>query len=1487
MSNFDWNTLEVLLHDRANSDLDPGRLQSVYNQAATHFDAQLQKAFDLTSYHRYELVLQAMEGLDHHELVVVGFRLRLGQILDPLDQSDLAIKNIRHVHRLLYSLLYGRPIDSDVPWTTMLAGFSYKKEVGSLDIARSVVLFHLLLLKTARDVDWHTLLEHTCDGSNFANWLEQVPKSEYYDAIDQLALLFQWFSNRPIQSSHRIALLIRSLLYDIHNDKHDEDLLVQLQVLLKDAILKRHLPASTQVSSLIASVIKRRSSWPTQEFVQLLTQYSHLDDLDSDTDSGSGTTALTELLDGLEIAEFAKFSQLLDTCTDWSLVDSLSFSKGIYHALKEADFNDDQSHKLVLSTLKYFKGAIHAKRDCLVHIMHILDFITIRIKNIDPSPQSQFVLSVLTSLFCLFINQKQPKRLRNVANLLFHFGGELLASNSAQSVKYWSLSVDVEAQILAESHNSPSSYHNKCERIANLLIARSLFPEACRFLSRVFDSCGSHADILSYEKDSLQLTIPLKLASKMVMLSQNPELLSSLTESEPFLVVISHHVSKILTQSKHSESQKLVSKVILMLKNCLHDNGLFLYFLSRMAFVIEFSMTFKSMGDLQFSPDSSVYSLRSVVQAHILALQSYSSPELLDEKLTSSYKCLMANTHIGPSSYRVDVICYVAAVFQYHGLDEKPALFLRRFLDVEGSSLTVDQLHKVNRSLATSYASLHRHAKCLSLDCPGIDSKLLSLGVHLDMDIDADADADDLYLSLLETLSQPDQAIAKQTDKYDMVDQIFRFSDLSTLEARLHYKDPVRSVSGFKRSLRLLQSVLKNFILPSSSTPGFNLTYKIVMKYRFSKNMLLDYEGLLHTLRFHGLVKEFDYYLKELESFVESQPSSYLQYHYALRFAEYNRALDRLNSSQKWQQRASSIFSTLRIGSPEEESVEPEETCSSPLNESIVGYPFSFHAASQVNRSPILSLLESTNNKSLADQRKIVGEVYDRIFSLSCPARDVGSLLAQTVDRSVSIEDRSFAIGKALALDMEDPKQLLPASGPLKFYPGSGIDIPVLQKSLPENWAVITVDSYNDKSLVVGKIEKDSSVLFRVGLDRTPVLSVSEAIHALKDLIEESDHTTRVEVTSKIHTRDEKLRWWSKRKALDRKLGALLAKLETNWLGGLNTLFGLKRYSQRDLVSFRDSVADIISRSIPKWSTDISSRIRNLELDLFNLLLQGTTDDLIYYLFDAVESQLLYDEVDARKLCEDIRRKCNDLAPTRVIEHIILVVPGVCSQIPWESMPTLRRRPISRIPTLAQLQRQLIAHADVLKDGIDCNTGFYVLNPAGDLKRTEGNFKDKFEAMSGWNGISGRRPREEELVAGLNSSNLYFYAGHGGGEQYIHSKILRASSHLPPSLLMGCSSGSIYTSGAFHTYSSGYSYLTGNSAMVLVNLWDVTDKDIDKLTLATLAKWGLLVDYDALESLDEDPVGLDKCLATSRDCCKLGYLNGAAAVIYGLPLTLG
>jgi separase len=90
-----------------------------------------------------------------------------------------------------------------------------------------------------------------------------------------------------------------------------------------------------------------------------------------------------------------------------------------------------------------------------------------------------------------------------------------------------------------------------------------------------------------------------------------------------------------------------------------------------------------------------------------------------------------------------------------------------------------------------------------------------------------------------------------------------------------------------------------------------------------------------------------------------------------------------------------------------------------------------------------------------------------------------------------------------------------------------------------------------------------------------------------------------------------------------------------------------------------------------------------------------------------------------------------------------------------------------------------------------------------------------------------------------------------------------------------------------------------SSRAVVVNLWDVTDKDIDRFSISLLKRWGLLSNTTTTSSSSTDSKSKGKshankftssehdnlgtAVAMSRSECTLRYLVGAAPVVYGMP----
>ena len=266
-------------------------------------------------------------------------------------------------------------------------------------------------------------------------------------------------------------------------------------------------------------------------------------------------------------------------------------------------------------------------------------------------------------------------------------------------------------------------------------------------------------------------------------------------------------------------------------------------------------------------------------------------------------------------------------------------------------------------------------------------------------------------------------------------------------------------------------------------------------------------------------------------------------------------------------------------------------------------------------------------------------------------------------------------------------------------------------------------------------------------------------------------------------------------------------------------------------------------------------------------------------------------------------------------KHTILILDKRLHCFPWESLPCIKDHAVSRLPSLGCLRDRIVQQRrnPASVDGqihASKNNGVSILNPGGDLIATQAKFEGPLQELAGWECIVQREPTEAEMKTCLGSNDVFLYFGHGSGGQYIRSRTIKKLDKCAVALLMGCSSGALTEAGEFEPSGTPMSYMHAGCPAMLATLWDVTDKDIDRFSHSVLEKWGLFESHQPpvssspvkkgpkqkgkgrfknTEKVDRDerkPMSLDQAVAQSRDSCILKYLNGAAPVVYGVPVYL-
>ncbi len=1583
----------------------------------------------------------------------VKILMNLLEVFSAKGPSQIVRKCLLTIHRMLVSLCQGNQIDDTTKSLHLFDGLKYSDTAFKNDTEHVVIRYFSVTLsfisKHPGSFNTAEVMRFTKADTPFFCWLYMTPKEVSQPYMKHISYAFKALSKSAKTETQTLRYLIRCFICLLIEAENDEKL---KSTIISDIQERTQYLSSYEINTIrddVYLVIKTfQMDGPSSQQIEVLGNALHIHEPLSEPKIDN-LTDLPKLLDNLQLSDYATLSRFLNDRIDEELLESFSFRKGLYKVLKSVDMSQNSSQVLVISILAYIER-VSSKRSCLsiTGVLHILDYITIRIKDMGPDGNEPFLNSCLQHLLHIFEKRQQVKRMRNLSSLYYNFATALYREHRQTCVSFWNNSLEIESDLKNHHHQYNDQLLKKSVRICNFLIELAKFDEASKVLSACFSEQSyntelSITDIFAFLKEKNGNF--MKLACKLILKSQNVKFLWALSKNQSLITCVSLEICTMLTQILKAKAQPLITKIILMLKGNLTDVGLFLLFISKISFIIKFSITFKSMGNLKISKESAAYDLRGVIKAHLYLLQAHSSPRNMEKLLFNAYRCITTREYKAdytPCDYEVDVLTTASRIFQYHNLMKFMIAPLEKSL--KECTFTKLQRQKVLFELSSCYnrLGLKKHASSLDIK-PGYDaSSKITWALHNCMLIEIDRHVftpqnviKKSYNELMSTIvNDNDFTFKGKKDSSLIIDLIFLLARVSHLHALLsmNFGRPSASVLSFKRSIRILQSVLKNFLLPNSSL-SLTLNEKMLTTYEYSMRSVECYNSLLNCLFHYGLGKEIDYFIKEYWSFVETQPSKYVhcsclvdsalfealrgrykeavdclsagtsEYksltfigenqlhilavqqmvyhqlqnsndlsnaaerydsiidnllifkehtlnscddskhadeHLYIQDQEYLRSewsrCQRIRSLDNMKMNLNAIMSNDTITKSQYELQKIDEEIQKKIGsqtlEFLISYPL---YCSTENRASLSSSISSFNECILAmnsfqicsqmssGERQSMMETLTTVFNCLIPFQKEDDLHAIYQFLSMSYDQNRFEpfiIEKELACQIEDPKTVLPPR-----LMDTNSDINILSNSrklcdiLPQNWAVISIDTHITKNfLTLTKYLSGGSSpimvnipLTKVGNGSKNIFSVKFAIHEFEDIIQKSDATTSYKVTSSIKTKQDRVAWWTARRSLDNDLENLLMRIETVWFGGLSSLFGDFIFDVKILKAFKNGFVSIIADNLTKAGSEhaVIEKLQSIGPELFSLFLQlamnpsdNYMEDLLFYFLDAITGlgrKFDYRQLDMDSLYTDIIALCNktitdiDCESSKHIEHTVLVLSDGCVKLPWESIPSLRGKSVSRMPSITHLVEYLENFGTLLSQGVSADNGYYILNPGGDLVKTESRFKEKFEVMSGWSGITGKRPSEETILNALSKKELYFYAGHGGGEQYIRSKSIQKLEKLPPCLLLGCSSGNLHVSGICHSYGTVYNYIIGKSPMILANLWDVTDKDIDRFTLNTLEKWGLFVDYDSIDIVDsldnsenDNNHTLCECVAKSRNSCKLKYLNGAAPVVYGLPLKL-
>ena len=444
-------------------------------------------------------------------------------------------------------------------------------------------------------------------------------------------------------------------------------------------------------------------------------------------------------------------------------------------------------------------------------------------------------------------------------------------------------------------------------------------------------------------------------------------------------------------------------------------------------------------------------------------------------------------------------------------------------------------------------------------------------------------------------------------------------------------------------------------------------------------------------------------------------------------------------------------------------------------------------------------------------------------------------------------------------------------------------------------------------------------------------------------------------------------------------------------------MFSTQRRDPGAFEQFRRSFEDLLDRYLPsRQSAKGQSNKLSLDDKLLELFVglgdhdNGQIDldepvlDLLYFVVDTLQyggERNAYDEIDfdemAVEVLDALRTYHSQVAQVPdERQHLVLVLDRRLQCFPWENMPCLQNTSVSRVGSMLSLRECILAARDknnfdlsALSDDkqfiVGRDSGSYILNPSSDLKSTQATLIPALTTLATavgnqWSSVVDRPPSEEEFSKALEDKSIMLYFGHGTGTQYIRPRTIKRLQRCSEVVwLMGCSSGAVTEHGDLEPVAVPLAYLlagqardhanvtnserfdvlprSGKCLAVMANLWDVTDKDIDRFSLSVGESWGLWPQTEPPElsatvqkvqkrrdilAAPSTPVQANKmpktpkvhktpapvktparnrappkktgvakqslaqAIAESRDSCYLRYLNGAAPVVFGIPVYL-
>jgi separase len=222
--------------------------------------------------------------------------------------------------------------------------------------------------------------------------------------------------------------------------------------------------------------------------------------------------------------------------------------------------------------------------------------------------------------------------------------------------------------------------------------------------------------------------------------------------------------------------------------------------------------------------------------------------------------------------------------------------------------------------------------------------------------------------------------------------------------------------------------------------------------------------------------------------------------------------------------------------------------------------------------------------------------------------------------------------------------------------------------------------------------------------------------------------------------------------------------------------------SLQDISDLRVRFESIFHRSLHLRDKKLkaSVKLEDALVECFSTLSPKSRDeefeDIVYFILDLYQAHgvpVVLSEVDVDQMAVELRTVLEEYA-SKITgstscqngdSHIFLILDKNLQGLPWESIPALRGKSVSRIPNMAFLHDRLelaklkageSAAETIDRVTVDPRRTLVMLNPSGDLKGTESRFEGWVQDMKkvGWRSVVGRAPSEQEFADALARDEL-------------------------------------------------------------------------------------------------------------------------------------